>query len=211
MLPDTDRRKETAMKTAGLALLVILCTAGISTAQAAGGAMPPMPGMPGMPGMPMGPAEMAAILGPDLMAVCHGDLGELGLSPETRKAIEDKRFELQKKVIRTVADLRVLRLELARLLEVKGFDLAAAQQKAEEITAKEGEMRTVHLGFLSDVRAALTDEEWQKLRKAGVPPGGMPPPGMSGMMPMKGGPGPCPHGADAQPPKPDEAGGRPAQ
>lgn len=145
--------------------------------------------MPPMPGMSMGPGEVMALLGPDLAAACHGDLAPLGLAPETLKAVEDKRFELQKRVIRTVADLRVLRLDLGRILDRRDFDLAAAQQKVEEITAKEGELRTAHLGFLFDLRSSLTDEQWHTLHASPSPKMDM-----GGRMPMMGGSMPCGHG-----------------
>ncbi|NTW36096.1 MAG: periplasmic heavy metal sensor [Syntrophobacteraceae bacterium] len=149
-----------------------------------------------MQGKPMGGTEMADVVGPELMAACHGDLDQLGLSPEVAKAIADKHFELKKKIIRGVADLRVQRLELGKLLEAKGFDLAAAKQKVAEITAKEGELRSLHLDFLAELRSSLTDEQWLKLRKAGE---------SKGMMMQKGaGKGdmmPCMQGDGKQPPK----------
>jgi hypothetical protein len=107
--------------------------------------------------------RMAGMMGPELAAGCWADLGHLGLSPQVVKSLEDKRFDVQKKTIRTVADIQVLRLELARMLESRTFDLQAAEQKGAEIGQKQAELRAAQLEFLHDLGAALSDEQWQKL------------------------------------------------
>lgn len=159
-----------------LALTMVLCLVGLAAAQKEKGGMVEKQGM-GM-GMCMEPACMAESVGPELMAACQVNLGWLGLSPEILKSLDDKRFDLQKKVIRTLADLQVLRIELKRLLEKKDFDLSAARKKAEEISGEESRIRILHLEFLSDLRSALTEEQWGKFRRMG---------GSKGMMEKMGG------------------------
>ena len=139
---------------------------------------------PGMHMRGMGPAGMAQTVGPDLMLGCMADLDALGLPPETRKSLEEKRFEIQKMVVRAAADLHILRLELGRMLDQKGFDLTAAQKKVGEISVKEAEIRTTHVEMLHSLAKALTEEQWQKLQERKDPcdhcglmggmPGGMP-------------------------------------
>lgn len=162
------------MKKTALALTMVLCLVGLAVAQTEEGGMAEKQGM----GMGMEPACMAESVGPELMVACQVDLGRLGLSPEILKSLDDKRFDLQKKVIRTLADLQVLRIELKRLLEKKDFDLSAARKKAEEISGEESRIRILHLEFLSDLRSALTEEQWGKIRRMG---------GSKGMMEKMGG------------------------
>lgn len=156
------------MKTVILTFLATLLLAGSAPAQMImkDGGMSDMQGMQAM-AMGMGPAAMAEVVGPDLMAACQTDLGPLGLSAEVRASIEDKRFELRKAAIRTVADLQVLRLELGRLIERRDFDPAAAKKVIEEMSGKEAALRASHVEFLSFVGSRLTEEQWQKLRRRG--------------------------------------------
>ena len=166
------------MKKTALVLMVVLCLTGLAAAQTKERGMAEKQGMR----MGMCMACMAGPVEPDLMAACHVDLDQLGLSSEVLKSLNDKRFELQKKVIRTVADLQVQRLELKHLLEKKDFDLLAARKKAEEISREEARIRILHLEFLADLRAALTEEQWGKLRRIGDLKGQTEK--MGGMMPM---------------------------
>lgn len=142
----------------------------------------------------MGPGPAAELIGPDLRMACAADLSELALSPELKKSLEDKRFEGRKKFIRAMADLQVLRLELARMLEQRNFDLTAAQKKVGEISTKEAELRTAHVDVLYSFASALTDEQWQKLQEAKRrgPPGPMGMMGGGGMPCMAQGGGPVP-------------------
>ena len=122
-------------------------------------------GMHGGHAMPMGMGmePMGMLGGPRV--VCGVDLGALGLSAEALEALEDKRFELRKTVIRKRAELEILRLELHRAVEDRGFDLAAAQKKAQAMAEIQAELHAVHLGLLHEMAAKLTDEQWQKLQQ----------------------------------------------
>lgn len=121
------------------------------------GGMMSMHGSMGMPGM-MDDG------GVNLMAACMADLDELGLSGGARKAIEDRRFEVRKKAIRIMADMRVLRMEAGRLLEERSFDPKAVEAKLSEVSAREAELRAVHVGLLYELGKVLTDEQWTKLK-----------------------------------------------
>ncbi|WP_298439608.1 hypothetical protein [Geobacter sp.] len=169
------------MKKTVLVLMVVLSLAGLAVAQTKEEGMAERQGTE--MGMCMGPACMAGSVEPDLMAACQVDLDQLGLSPEVLKSLDEKRFDLQKKAIRMLADLQVLRLELKHLLERKDFDLSAARKKTEEISREEARIRILHLEFLSELRAALTEEQWGKLRRME----GSRAEKMGGMMQMMGG------------------------
>lgn len=124
-------------------------------------------GMPMGRGMGMGPMGMMGMMGGGLRGMCRVDLGTLGLPADVRKALEDRQFELRKTAIRKRADLRVLRLELHHLLRDKGFDLAAAQQKAKAVADAESDLRAAHLAFLHELASKLTDAQWQKVQEHG--------------------------------------------
>jgi hypothetical protein len=48
---------------------------------------------------------MAGMVGSDLMAACHAATGQLGISIDLRRSIEDKRFKLRRKVILMVCPM----------------------------------------------------------------------------------------------------------
>jgi len=139
--------------------------------------------MPSGPPMAMGmPMCAQCRMGDPVRALCRVDLGTLGLPDDTRKTLEDKRFELRKTVIRKKAELAIQRLELQRLLGNKDFDVEAAQASVRALADLEGEIEAAHLAFLHDVGAQLTEEQWHNLPQAGAHAGMMPMMGGGGMM-----------------------------
>lgn len=110
---------------------------------------------------------MGAMTGQGGMGTCGLTLGGLDLSEETLAALEQQRFEVQKKIIRDQADLRVLRLELGQLLREKNFDLKVARQAADKVGAKEAEVRAAQLDFLHAVGTAVTQTQWDRLVRYG--------------------------------------------
>lgn len=110
-------------------------------------------------------ASVAQTVGPDLAAAYGVDPGELGLSGEAREEFERRRFEIQSRVIRLAADVEVLRLELARLLDDRRFDLTAAQKKVGEISVAESSLRSAHVELAHALAGALTDEQWRLFRR----------------------------------------------
>ncbi|TAL16543.1 hypothetical protein EPN96_08875 [bacterium] len=188
------------MKRIAYVLAIVLCLAGVSSAQM-------MEDGPMRDMMGMAPAAMPEAICAELMAACHGDLGQLGLSPQVLESIEDNRFELRKSAIGIVADLQISRLELSRIMRKKGFDPASAKKKAEEITQKQLELISRHLEFLSSLGSKLTEEQWKNLLRPEKPKammsGGMSMMDgmqsmMSGSMPMMSGGMPMMQGGMAQ-------------
>lgn len=163
------------MKTAKVAVAAAALTA---LSWGAGNARAQMSGaMKSGPGMTA--AGAGQMMGSDPSASCWGDLGDLGLSPETQKSLQDKQFEVRKEAIRDRANLQIQRLDLARMLRSRTFDLKAAQQKEAEIAQTEAELRSAHLGLLHDLASVLSDEQWQTLGGNQL--------GTGGMMSMMGG------------------------
>ncbi|MEW6490125.1 MAG: hypothetical protein AB1578_19735 [Thermodesulfobacteriota bacterium] len=131
-------------------------------------------------------ASVAQTVGPDLAAAYGVDPREAGLSGEAREEFERRRFEVQSRVVRLVADLDVLRRELARLLDDRRFDLTAAQKKVGEISVAESSLRSAHVELAHALAGALTDEQWRLFRR--LAEGDEPPPGPAAPSPHRGTP-----------------------
>ncbi|MBI5016204.1 MAG: hypothetical protein HZB55_12060 [Deltaproteobacteria bacterium] len=132
-------------------LSALFLASGTAGAQMMGGMMGEGHGMMGGP--------MAEMVGPGFAGACSADLGNLGLSPDAQKSLEEKRFELRKKTIRGTADLQVLKLELAHLLENRAFALPTAEKIVGEMSQKEGELHSAHLAFLQHLASMLSNDQ----------------------------------------------------
>jgi Spy/CpxP family protein refolding chaperone len=98
-----------------------------------------------------------------MMCMEHAD--RMGLTDDQMMKIKPLHREMQKKQIRSNADLKLAEIELMEIMEVKDFDLVkatAAVKKIEDIkTARHLEM----LKAMKDVRAILTDEQFKNMHK----------------------------------------------
>jgi len=96
---------------------------------------------------------------------CMELLGPLGLDSKTLESLQDAHFELQKTAVRKGGDLKILQMELQRLLGNQDFDLEAAGKKARAMADLQAELHVAHLRFLHELAAKLTDEQWQQLQE----------------------------------------------
>ena len=109
--------------------------------------------------MAMGNMEM----GGDMMFMEHAN--KMGLTDEQMAKMKPLHTEMQKKQIRSKADLKIAEIELMEIMEVKDFDLdraTSAVKKIEDIKTAQ------HLGMLKamkDMRAILTDEQFKNMQK----------------------------------------------
>ena len=109
--------------------------------------------------MAMGNMEM----GGDMMFMEHAN--KIGLTDEQIAKMKPLHTEMQKKQIRSKADLKIAEIELMEIMEVKDFDLdraTSAVKKIEDIKTAQ------HLGMLKamkDMRAILTDEQFKNMQK----------------------------------------------
>ena len=74
-------------------------------------------------------------------------------------------FEMQKKQARHIADLKIAKIELMEIMEVKDFDLEKATAGVKKI---EGIKTAHHLEMfkaMKEMRAILTDEQFKKMKK----------------------------------------------
>jgi Spy/CpxP family protein refolding chaperone len=110
--------------------------------------------------MEMGPMDM---MGGDMM--CMEQANKMGLTDDQMMRMKPIHREMQKKQIRSKADLKIAEMELMEIMEVKDFDLdkaSSAVKKIEDLkTARHLEM----LKAMKDMRAILTDEQFKKMHK----------------------------------------------
>ena len=110
--------------------------------------------------MEMGNMDM---MGGDMMCMEHAD--KMGLTDDQMMKMKPLHREMQKKQIRSKADLKIAEIELKEIMEVKDFDLDKATyavKKIEDIkTAQHLEM----LKAMKDMRAILTDDQFKKMHK----------------------------------------------
>jgi Spy/CpxP family protein refolding chaperone len=103
------------------------------------------------------------MMGGDMMCLEHAE--QMGLTDDQIAKMKPLHREMQKKQIRSKADLKIAEIELKEIMEVKDFDLekaTAAVKKIEDMkTARHLEM----LKAMKDMRAILTDEQFKNMHK----------------------------------------------
>ncbi len=103
------------------------------------------------------------MMGGDMMCLEQAD--KMGLTDEQMMKMKPMHKEMQKKQIRSKADLKIAEIELREIMDVKDFDLdkaSSAVKKIEDIkTARHLEM----LKAMKDMRAILTDEQFKKMNR----------------------------------------------
>jgi len=103
------------------------------------------------------------MMGGDMMFMEHAN--KMGLTDDQMAKMKPLHSEMQKKQIRSKADLKIAEIELMEIMEVKDFDLdraTSAVKKIEDIKTAQ------HLGMLramKDMRAILTDEQFKNMQK----------------------------------------------
>ncbi|MGB5216886.1 MAG: Spy/CpxP family protein refolding chaperone [Smithella sp.] len=110
------------------------------------------------------------MMGSDMMYMEHAD--KMGLTDDQRAQMKPLHREMQRKQIRSKADLKLAEIELMEIIEVKDFDLDKATgvvKKIEDIkTARHLEM----LKSMKNMRAILTDEQFRNMQKMCMMMGG---------------------------------------
>ena len=112
---------------------------------------------------PMMEMDHMDMMGGDMM--CMEYANKMGLTDDQMMKMKPLHREMQKKQIRSKADLKLAEIELMEIMEVKDFDLdkaTSAVKKIEDIkTAQHLEM----LKAMKDMRAILTDDQFNKMYK----------------------------------------------
>jgi Spy/CpxP family protein refolding chaperone len=103
------------------------------------------------------------MMGGEMMFMEHAN--KMGLTDDQMMKMKPIHREMQKKQIRSKADLKIAEIELMEIMEVKDFDLdraTSAVKKIEDIkTARHLEM----LKAMKNMRAILTDDQFKNMQK----------------------------------------------
>lgn len=170
--------------------------------QGAGGAPPDEPMM--QPGPGMGPGSGRHMRGRGIGPLRGRGgppaavLEQLGLSQAQREKVASLHDEQARKVIRIEADLKIAQLDLHKLVASDKPDLRAIEAQIDKVAGLRAGIAKARVATRIAVRAMLTDEQREKLRRLGPP--GMGPGGPGGHRGPRGRLGPHgPLGADADP------------
>jgi Spy/CpxP family protein refolding chaperone len=148
------------MKRIILALLLTVIAAGPAFSQMMDMSMMEHRDGPGMMG-DMGDMDKMG----DMMGMCLKHAEMMGLTDDQMNKMKPVHFEMQKKQARYKADLKIARIELMEIMEVKDFDLEKATAGVKKI---EGIKTAHHLEMfkaMKEMRAVLTDEQFKKMKK----------------------------------------------
>jgi hypothetical protein len=86
----------------------------------------------------------------------------LRLSPEQVKKLEQLRDNFQRQSIRTDADLRILELDIAALLDNPTVDVAKVEAKIREVEKLRADLRVARVRAIEQAKAVLTAEQLKK-------------------------------------------------
>jgi len=135
------------------------------------GSMMPMMGMMGEGmGNMMGPgmSGMMGGMGHQMEHMVFLDRSEeLGLSTEQVGKLKAIHTECRKDNIRTAAEAKIVRLELAELLSGDAWKVKDAEALVRKAQKLEGDIQVRHLQAQSDARTVLTAEQLKKVQSGG--------------------------------------------
>lgn len=101
----------------------------------------------------------------NMMGMCLDNAGKIGLTDDQIKKLTPIHRAMQKVHVRFKADLKIAEIELMEIMDVKDFDI----EKASAAVKKIADLKTAHhlemLKSMKEVRAILTDEQFQKMKK----------------------------------------------
>ncbi len=99
-----------------------------------------------------------------MMDKCVEHAEKIGLTEAQLAKMKPLHREMQKKMVRDKADVKIAELDLMEIMEVKDFDLdkanAAVRKIADLMTAQHLEM----IKTMKEVRGMLTDEQFNKMK-----------------------------------------------
>jgi Spy/CpxP family protein refolding chaperone len=96
------------------------------------------------------------------MLIKHAD--KVGLSGEQVAKLKGIHRVMEKKKIRSEADMKLTRIDLKEIMEVKDFDLEKANAAVQKISDIKRDQHLEMLKSMKDVRSILTDEQFKKIK-----------------------------------------------
>ena len=112
---------------------------------------------------PMMEMDHMDMMGGDMMCMEHAD--KMGLTDDQMMKMKPLHREMQKKQIRSKANLKIAEIELMEIMEVKDFDLDKATSAVKKIEDMKTAQHLEMLKAMKDMRAILTDEQFKKMHK----------------------------------------------
>ena len=97
-----------------------------------------------------------------LISQILNDREELRLSGEQVRKLEQLRDQFQRQSIRTEADLKIIELDVAALLDSESVDLTRVEQKVRESEKLRADLRIARIRALEQAKAVLTTEQRRK-------------------------------------------------
>jgi len=93
----------------------------------------------------------------------------LGLSAEQVRKLEQLRDNFQRQSIRVDADLKILEMDIAALLENDPVEVAKVEQKIREGEKLRADIRIARIRAIEQAKAVLNAEQKKKLQELGAP------------------------------------------
>jgi Spy/CpxP family protein refolding chaperone len=103
------------------------------------------------------------MMGGDMM--CMEQANRMGLTDDQMMKMKPMHSEMQKKQIRSKADLKIAEIELKEIMEVKDFDLDKATSAVKKIEDIKTTQHLEMLKTMKEIRTILTDEQFKKMHK----------------------------------------------
>lgn len=129
-------------------------------------------GMGDMMGAGMGKMMSAGKMGMMEQRMAHlfylDRADELGLSADQVSKLKTLHTDCRKDNIRTAAEEKIARLDLAELLSGDDWKLKDAEALIRKVQKLEGDIQARHLQAISDARKVLTTEQLKKARSGGA-------------------------------------------
>jgi len=97
------------------------------------------------------------------MLIKHAD--KVGITDDQMAKLKAMHRGMEKKQVWFEADMKLARIELKEVMEVKDFDLEKANAAAQKISDFKRDQRLDMLKSIKDVRSILTDEQFKKIKE----------------------------------------------
>ena len=101
----------------------------------------------------------------NMMGMCLQHADRLGLTDQQVVKLKAIHRALEKKQVMSKAELRIARIELTEIMEVKDFDLELANAAAGKISQIKTAQHLEMLKSMKEVRNLLTNEQFAKMKK----------------------------------------------
>ena len=103
------------------------------------------------------------MMGGDMMCLEHAE--QMGLTDDQISKMKPLHRKMQRKQVRSDADLKIAEIELIEIMEVKDFDLDKATNAVKKIEDIKTTRHLEMLKAMKDMRAIMTDEQFKNMHK----------------------------------------------